>query len=286
MTTEAAEVPQRWPWERREGETAAAFRGFEAYLAAGPGRTLEAAAVRLGGEASARRILSKLQAWAERHEWQTRAQAFDQRDPADGESARSLTYKQRLFISYYLGEAGGNATRAAALAGYSIPGVQGYENLKKPYIRALIDAKVGAVAMGADEVLARLSEIASADMADFVSEDEDGRVRVDLGKARDRGKTHLIRALKPTAHGLAVELHSASDALEKLARFHRLDAGNHGPTPLGGFGGPPTYIEVRRPCREPVKVVEVRVPWPAGEAQAPDAPDGPHNGDSGGAGGA
>ena len=54
-----------------------------------------------------------------------------------------LTYKQRLFVSAYLGEANGNATEAARIAGYADPGIRGHELVKNSKIRAAIDAKFG-----------------------------------------------------------------------------------------------------------------------------------------------
>lgn len=53
-----------------------------------------------------------------------------------------LNLRERKFVEAYLGEAAGNATRAARLAGYSgsysALGVAGFENLKKPKIREVI----------------------------------------------------------------------------------------------------------------------------------------------------
>ena len=53
-----------------------------------------------------------------------------------------LTLKERRFVEAYLGEAAGNATRAARLAGYKgsaiTLGVVGYENLRKPQIRSAV----------------------------------------------------------------------------------------------------------------------------------------------------
>ncbi len=60
--------------------------------------------------------------------------------------ARQLTEKQRRFVEAYMGEAKGNATEAARLAGYkgdydTLRSV-GSENLTKPAIRDAIDARV------------------------------------------------------------------------------------------------------------------------------------------------
>ena len=58
--------------------------------------------------------------------------------------ASELTEKQRRFVEAYCGEAKGNATEAASLAGYKGNDVTlastGYENLRKPQIAHAIDA--------------------------------------------------------------------------------------------------------------------------------------------------
>jgi hypothetical protein len=133
----------------------------------------------------------------------------------------SLTVKQRLFVSYYLGAANGNATEAARMAGYSNAEI-GRQLLRNITIRSAIEAKLAGPAMAADEVLARLSDMASADMADFTDEDPDGGFRLNLTKARRAGRLHLVKALRPTQFGIGVVLHDAQAALEKLGKYHAL----------------------------------------------------------------
>jgi phage terminase small subunit len=80
-----------------------------------------------------------------------------------------LTTKQRLFVEAYL--ANPNATEAARRAGYAgndvTLGAVGAENLKKPQIAALIAERVETVAMGADEVLEELANIARGPYVDY-----------------------------------------------------------------------------------------------------------------------
>jgi phage terminase small subunit len=58
----------------------------------------------------------------------------------------SLTEKQRRFVEAYMGEAAGNASKAAKIAGYrgnSVTlGQVGAENLQKPQIKSAIAARV------------------------------------------------------------------------------------------------------------------------------------------------
>ena len=98
-----------------------------------------------------------------------------------------LTTKQELFIAAYIGEAHGNATEAARIAGYAKPKEQGYENLTKPHIAARVKTKVDNAHASADAVLEKLREIAFAPSFEFVeilSRDKAGKplkVKMDLG---------------------------------------------------------------------------------------------------------
>jgi phage terminase small subunit len=132
-----------------------------------------------------------------------------------------LNYKERLFVSYFLGESNGNATDAARRAGYVHPNKIGPRLAVKVGIRAAIEARLAGPALSAAETLARLSEQATADMGDFVSVVGDV-ARVDLATAKRRGKLHLVRKLKQGRYGPELELYSAQAALELLARHHGL----------------------------------------------------------------
>lgn len=133
-----------------------------------------------------------------------------------------LTDKQALFVSHYL--ACWNATEAAARAGYGgtrgVLAVTGHENLRKPKIRAEIEARLAEAAMSANEVLARLSSIARADMRDFLRTDDDGTPSgFNLGPDRP---LHLVKKVSITDKGISFELHDAASALVKLGEHHRL----------------------------------------------------------------
>lgn len=138
------------------------------------------------------------------------------------DSLDSLNLRQRLFVSYYLGEANGNATDAARRAGYATPNVDATRLLANTSIRAAINAALEGPAMAAAEVLARISEIASVDVRDFIKLDDDGKPTVNLKTAMAKGKTHLIKSIRPTKYGLSIEVHDPQLALDKLARFHGL----------------------------------------------------------------
>ena len=77
-----------------------------------------------------------------------------------------LTSKQQLFVEYFVGEASGNASLAAKLAGYKgnavTLGAVGAENLKKPQIAQLCKQRVEDTAMSANDVLKHITVIALA----------------------------------------------------------------------------------------------------------------------------
>jgi len=136
-----------------------------------------------------------------------------------------LTAKQRAFVEQYL--ICWNASEAARLAGYSQRSAYqiGSQTLKKVEIRAAIDQRLKEFRMGADEVLARLADLASADMADFVTPIGPG-FKIDLKKARAMGKLHLIRKLKMDGPEISIELYDVKDALVQLGRHHALFTDN------------------------------------------------------------
>lgn len=137
-------------------------------------------------------------------------------DPIEG-----LTWKQRLFVYYYI-QNDGNGTDAAERAGYAKPTIQAFENLRKPNIKAAIAAKVTSAALSADEVLARYAELASVNMGDFIGVTASGQPVLNIAKAKKAGKLHLIRKIKPGPNGTAIEVHDPYRALEKLGQYHRL----------------------------------------------------------------
>lgn len=146
-----------------------------------------------------------------------------------------ITNLQKEFINQYF-MCGRNATEAVIQAGYKIKAPDtkagrataaaiGYENLRKPHIRAVIDERLEQYAMPANEVLARLSDHANASVADFWDMSK-GTPKLDLKKAETRGVLHLVSKLEiiPTEHGshVKLELHNAQSALVQLGRYHKL----------------------------------------------------------------
>lgn len=119
----------------------------------------------------------------------------------DEDPLERLTAKQRLFVHYYCGSAAGNGTRAARLAGYegnaNTLSSMAWENLRKPDIKAAIEAELDRLAMDEREILWRMSQHARVDMGDFLNAQAPGRVFVDLSAGEEGDKPlHLIRKIK------------------------------------------------------------------------------------------
>lgn len=154
-----------------------------------------------------------------------------------GVKKRQLTIKQKLFIQHYLISL--NATESARRAGYAgdyfTLAAMGAENLKKPQIRSAIDAKLKHRIPSIDETLARVADHATGDIRDFVSKNASGTPELDLEKAYDNDKLHLIKRWNETTvtrytkegdpivtRKVNVELYPADAALDKLMRYHSL----------------------------------------------------------------
>ena|SRR5690606_1966204 len=73
-----------------------------------------------------------------------------------------LTDKQERFVLAYIGEANWNSTKAAEIAGYSIPHQSGYENMKNPEIKARINQLLESVRVeGLGNKAVRIAELAA-----------------------------------------------------------------------------------------------------------------------------
>ena len=153
---------------------------------------------------------------------------------------KKLNTKQKMWVENYLSN-GFNATLAAKEAGYKAKndGVFrniGYENVTKPHIQAVIQERLSEAAMGANEVLARITTMAKGfDIADYIKQiptynvDKNGKewftghaLKLDLGKLQVDGYSHLIKKIRQTKEGLMVEWQDPLASLGLLAKHHKL----------------------------------------------------------------
>ena len=134
-----------------------------------------------------------------------------------------LNYRQRLFVEHYLGESSGSAVDAARRAGYRWPETQGPRLVKTSEVRAAIDARVETAAIPANEVLARIADVATSDLLNFIEVDNYGGFKVDLKLVKRLGLGHLIKRLRINKDGTSeIELEPRVPALLKLGEHYNL----------------------------------------------------------------
>lgn len=144
-------------------------------------------------------------------------------------SESKLSNKQQQWLDYYF-ICNMNATEAARRAGYAHPNKSGPENLQRPYIKELIEARMKEVTMSADEVLMRLAQHARGSMEDFV-DINDEVTSLSLQRAFENGYAHLIKkiTIADTKEGqrVTLELYDAQAALVHIGRKHKLFTDKH-----------------------------------------------------------
>jgi phage terminase small subunit len=163
-----------------------------------------------------------------------------------------LKGKERRLVVEYLRDL--HQRNAAIRAGYSAhtADVQASQILRKLKVRAAINAGMALYAMPAPEVLYRLTEHAETSADDFLTiervmrrdilavektndagekkvEFVDGpeyevlETRLDLEKAKDRGKLHLLKEYKVDKDGaVSVKWHDSQTALIAIGKHHGL----------------------------------------------------------------
>jgi len=136
---------------------------------------------------------------------------------------RPLSYQQRMFVEYYLGESEASAADAARRAGYRCPETLGPRLVKRSAIRAAIDARVETAAIAANEILARIADVATSDLLNFIAVDPHGDWKVDLKQVQRLGLGHLIKRLRKNKDGTSeIELEARVPALLKLGDHYKL----------------------------------------------------------------
>ena len=136
---------------------------------------------------------------------------------------RPLSYRQRLFVEFYLGESSKSPVAAARQAGYRWPEKLGPRLVKQSEVRAAIDARVETAAMAANEVLARVADVASSDLLNFIDVDSNGGCKVNMKLVKRLGLGHLIKRLRKNKDGTSeIELEARVPALLKLGEHYNL----------------------------------------------------------------
>jgi hypothetical protein len=96
----------------------------------------------------------------------------------------------------------------------------------RPQMIEAIEYRLAQSAMGADEVLWRLTSMARGSLGDVGEVDEAGEFHLNLARCLEEGLGHLIKRVRRYKDGsVEVELHDAHGALRDLAKVHGLFGG-------------------------------------------------------------
>jgi phage terminase small subunit len=167
------------------------------------------------------------------------------------------TDKERAIVDQYF-ELGLNGTKAAIAAGYSKKSARqiASETLSKPYIRAEINRRLSLMAMGKDEVLARLAAEGRGDMRDFIGLSSHALKRHPDGslikKYKNNITTTTVTTLDPdgnpvvekkTEEKVELELYDAQAAKVQIGRHLKLFTDNFDHTTGGEkLGAPQVFL--------------------------------------------
>lgn len=170
------------------------------------------------------------------------------------DEAKPLTRKQQVFVAEYLKT--WNASEAARRAGYSEKTAYaiGSELLRKPEIKALVDATLQQIQMSTEEAIVRNTEIGRGDLGTFfklsdswmfnpppsyeildekeVVDDTDPehpkvrisyrvrRVVLDMDKVVDPRYSKLLKKFTDSnRNGLGIEIYSAKEAIDTTLKL-------------------------------------------------------------------
>lgn len=158
-----------------------------------------------------------------------------------------LSIKQQAFVIEYLSN-GWNGTQAAISAGYgknkASSSAAAGTLLDNPKVYAAIQSELRKKCLTKDQVLARLSELAQGNVADFLQRRPDGTIcdSVDLEAFKRKG--HFVRKYKAAGEKTPeeIELHDSLAALLHVGKAHALFTDR---TETSGRDGGPVEIVVK-----------------------------------------
>lgn len=145
---------------------------------------------------------------------------------AKTQKPRKITVKEHRFIHAYFGEAKGNGTLAAKLAGYkgsdAVLATEAHRLLRKPKIAAAVAAMLQQSALPVEQVLKGISDIALGSVEFFLEFGENDSLNVTLKRAKEQGKLHLVKGLELHPNGTIKRIHwyDALQAYKALGMFH------------------------------------------------------------------
>jgi len=143
---------------------------------------------------------------------------------SDEEREDDLDPQRLAFVDAYLGEARFDGKQAAIMAGYSPASahVQASRLLKNVKVAAEIRRRLEPAALTSEQVLANTSDMANSTLEDFLTIPGVWPY-IDLLKARERGKLHLVKKFKAQNDGsIVLELWDKRGPNRDMGEFHGL----------------------------------------------------------------
>ena len=152
---------------------------------------------------------------------------------------KQLTYRERLFVTHYLGSCNKDPVSAARKAGYKFPEKSAQKLMISYEILSAIENGATPFGMTAEELVARAAEIACFDIGEIIDIGEDGESFVfNMNRAKKLGKTGALKKIefrretryegkgdyaKPYyVDNIKIEPYSKLDAIDKLMRAHAM----------------------------------------------------------------
>lgn len=151
--------------------------------------------------------------------------------PAVQEAMRDLTPVEQRFVMAFCGEARGNGTLAAKLAGVkgvkSTLAVRASQLLREPHIRNARDVWMEHFALGPAEVTAALSDLAGCHLGPFLERDPaDGTIKIKVpDDAAWETFRHWIKGVEvdpKSGEVTKIQIHDRLAALRELAKILKL----------------------------------------------------------------
>jgi hypothetical protein len=141
-------------------------------------------------------------------------------------STRSLSWKERAFVAYYVGQCMRDKELAAEMAGFGNPKRSADLLMKMKRIRGAINGcsdtgfPRNAIELTRDGVLARYAEIVDFDKTRYMERFPDGSISLDLDLIRRDKMGHMIKSIENTRNGIKITFEDRAAALEVLAKYH------------------------------------------------------------------
>jgi hypothetical protein len=159
---------------------------------------------------------------------------------------RAKNLKYAAFVTEYCtGEVRGkkyNATSAAIVAGYAESGahVRGSALMKRDDVKAAVQELLGEISMQAEEIVARLSDIARAEIGNIVDIMDNGQIRMSSDELKKLKP--FIKSFSWDSNGNPkIEFHDPHAAIKDLARIRGL---NKDGLELTGANGGPIQVQL------------------------------------------